>query len=171
MQRHAQAQTWMERLGLEPHPEGGHYRQSYQAALVLPQSALPAHRGDRPASTAIYFLLQGEEFSAFHRIRSDELWHFYAGSSLVVHVLTPQGEHRQIRLGSAIERGEQLQDVVEAGCWFGATLARPAPEAFALVGCTVAPGFHFADFEMARRDVLEAEYPQHRELVRSLTRI
>jgi predicted cupin superfamily sugar epimerase len=161
----------MERLGLEPHPEGGHYRESYQAALELPPSALPAHGGGRPASTAIYFLLQSEEFSALHRIRSDELWHFYAGSSLVVHVLTPQGEYRRIRLGPAVEQGEQFQGAVEAGCWFGATLARPAPEAFALVGCTVAPGFHFADFELARRDALEAEYPQHRELVRRLTRI
>jgi uncharacterized protein len=85
------AQQWVQRLHLEPHPEGGFYRQTYRAALTLPQSALPRHTGDRAASTAIYFLLAGDQFSALHRLRSDEVWHFYAGSSLIVHVIEPGG--------------------------------------------------------------------------------
>ena len=83
------AQHWIDRLRLEPHPEGGYYRETYRAPLMLPHSALPGHGGDRAASTAIYFLLAGDQFSAFHRMRSDELWHFYAGSGLVVHVINP----------------------------------------------------------------------------------
>ena len=148
------AQRWIDRLHLEPHPEGGFYRQTYRASLTLPNSALPGYTGDRAASTAIYFLLAGDQFSAFHRLRSDELWHFYAGSSLVVHVIEPGGNYRQLLLGSNYAADEQFQAVVPAGCWFGSSLRQP--DTFALVGCTVAPAFDFADFEMAKRDELAA---------------
>jgi predicted cupin superfamily sugar epimerase len=162
------AQNWIDRLHLQPHPEGGYFRETYRAPLTLPRSALPGHGGDRAASTAIYFLLAGDQFSAFHRIRSDELWHFYAGSTLIVHVITPDGEYRQIRLGSSADQGEHFQAVVPAGCWFGSSLLDP--NKYALVGCTVAPGFDFADFEMAKRDELIAHYPQHRAIIERLTR-
>jgi predicted cupin superfamily sugar epimerase len=162
------AQHWIDRLNLEPHPEGGWYRQTYRAPLMLPQSALPGHHGDRAACTAIYFLLAGDQFSAFHRLRSDEVWHFYAGSGLIVHVIKPDGEYQQLLLGSNPASGEHLQGVVPAGCWFGSSLRQP--DTLALVGCTVAPGFDFADFEMAKRDELIAQYPQHRAIVESLTR-
>jgi predicted cupin superfamily sugar epimerase len=162
------AQQWIERLNLEPHPEGGWYRQTYRASLMLPHAALPGFAGDRAASTAIYFLLEGDQFSAFHRLRSDEVWHFYAGSGLVVHVITPNGEHQQILLGSNAASGEQFQGVVPAGCWFGSSLRQP--NTYALVGCTVAPGFDFADFEMAKREELAAQYPQHRNIIKRLTR-
>jgi predicted cupin superfamily sugar epimerase len=162
------AQHWVESLNLEPHPEGGWYRQTYRAPLTLAQSALPGHAGDRAASTAIYFLLAGNQFSAFHRLRSDEVWHFYAGSSLIVHVVKPDGEYQQLLLGSNPGNREQFQAVVPAGCWFGSSLRQP--NTFALVGCTVAPGFDFADFEIAKRDELTAQYPQHRNIIQRLTR-
>jgi predicted cupin superfamily sugar epimerase len=162
------AQRWIDRLHLEPHPEGGFYRQTYRASLTLPNSTLPGYTGDRAASTAIYFLLAGDQFSAFHRLRSDELWHFYAGSSLVVHVIEPGGNYRHFLLGSNHAADEQFQAVVPAGCWFGSSLGQP--DTFALVGCTVAPAFDFADFEIAKRDELAAHYPQYRSIIERLTR-
>jgi predicted cupin superfamily sugar epimerase len=162
------AQRWIDRLSLQSHPEGGWYRQTYRATLTLPQAALSGHAGDRAASTAIYFLLADDQFSAFHRLRSDEVWHFYAGSGLVVHVITPNGEYQQLLLGSDADSGERFQAVVSAGCWFGSSLRQP--KTYALVGCTVAPGFDFADFEMANRNELVAHYPQHRAIIQRLTR-
>jgi hypothetical protein len=161
------AQQWIEHLNLEPHPEGGFYRETYRASLTLPRSALPGYAGDRAASTAIYFLLAGDQFSAFHRLRSDEVWHFYAGSALVVHVIERDGRYIELLLGSDAASGEHFQGVVPAGCWFGLSLRHP--NTYALVGCTVAPGFDFADFEMAQRDDLTARYPQHRAIIERLT--
>ena len=147
------AAYWIKKLSLEAHPEGGFYRQTYRADLVLAKDALPPEfTGARAASTAIYFLLEGENFSAFHRLRSDEVWHFYVGSTLVVHVLDQQGSYSEILLGTDPEAGEALQAVVKAGYWF-ASRVRDG-KGFALVGCTVAPGFDFEDFEMAKREEL-----------------
>jgi uncharacterized protein len=162
------AQQWIQRLQLQPHPEGGWYRQTYRATLTLPHPALPSHAGDRAASTAIYFLLAGDQFSAFHRLRSDEVWHFYAGSELIVHVIEHGGTYSEILLGNDMQAGQQFQAVVPSGCWFGSSLRHP--DTYALVGCTVAPGFDFADFEMAKRAELIAHYPQHRAMIERLTR-
>jgi predicted cupin superfamily sugar epimerase len=161
---------WINRLELAPHPEGGYYRQSYRSALILESDGLPvAFAGARPSSTAIYFLLQGEDFYAFHRLRSDEMWHFYCGSPLVVEVIDPRGQLSHLHLGSDAEAGETFQGVVEAGCWFASHLLEGG--SFALVGCTVSPGFDFADFEMAKRSQLETLYPEHRQLIRQFTRV
>jgi predicted cupin superfamily sugar epimerase len=161
------AQYWIDHLELSPHPEGGYYRATYKADLRIVRSALPStFHGDRSASTAIYFLLEGKDFSAFHRIAADEVWHFYAGSSLVVYVIDAEGNVSELRLGSGA--GEVFQAVVNAGCWFAARLKQPA--GFALVGCTVAPGFEFEDFEMAKRAELMRAYPEHGELIEQLTR-
>ena len=119
-------------------------------------------------STAIYFLLEGENFSAFHRLRSDEVWHFYAGSPLLVHIIDPGGMYSSILIGSDPEAGQVFQAVVPTGCWFGSHVADW--NSWALVGCTVAPGFDFQDFELARRKELEAMYPQHRKIILNLTR-
>jgi uncharacterized protein len=163
------AQYWIDRLSLSPHPEGGYYRVTYQSTLTIVQNALPsAFHGNRSASTAIYFLLAQKDFSAFHRIASDELWHFYAGSALVVYVIDPEGNYSELHLGDVFEAGEVFQAVVKAGCWFASRLKNPA--GFALVGCTVAPGFDFADFEMAKRSELAATYPKHRKLIEEMTR-
>ena len=124
--------------------------------------------GPRPVSTAIYFLLEGEDFSAFHRLRSDELWHFYAGSPITVHVIEPEGSHSELQLGRDPDAGEVLQAVAKAGRWF-ASEVRDATS-FTLAGCTVAPGFDFADFELGKRSDLIKLYPQHRALIERLGR-
>jgi len=162
------AKYWIEKLQLEPHPEGGYFRQTYKSDLLIPGEALPEFGGPRAASTAIYFLLEGENFSAFHRLRSDEMWHFYAGSPLVVHVISAASEYSSILLGDDPQAGQIFQGVVPAGCWFASHVADW--KSWALVGCTVAPGFEFADFEMARREELVREYPRCSELIQRLTR-
>ena len=156
-------------LALEPHPEGGWYRETYRAAESIAATALPARfSGARSISTAIYFLLAKGEISALHRIKSDELWHFYSGTTLTVHLFFPTGEYRQIRLGADIAGGETFQATVPAGCWFGAEVTGEG--AYSLVGCTVAPGFDFVDFEMGTRAELVTAFPGHKELIRQLTR-
>jgi len=163
------ARYWIEKLQLEAHPEGGYFRQTYKADLLLPRAALPAgFTGGRAASTAIYFLLEGKNFSTFHRLRSDEVWHFYAGEPLVVHVIEPEGKYSSILLGNDLEAGQVPQAAVGAGCWFASHVADW--DSFAVVGCTVAPGFDFDDFELEKRAELVAKYPQHRELIERLTR-
>jgi predicted cupin superfamily sugar epimerase len=160
---------WIEKLRLAAHPEGGYYRQTYKANLILAKENLPRQfTGPRAVSTAIYFLLEGQNFSAFHRLRSDEMWHFYLGATVAVHAIDKDGRYSQILLGSDPEEGEVLQAVVMAGCWF-ASRVRDG-KGFALVGCTVAPGFDFEDFEMAKREELVRAYPQRREVIEKLTR-
>ncbi len=163
------ARYWIERLGLVAHPEGGHFRETYRAAEYVAAEHLPARfGGPRPFSTAIYFLLEGDQFSALHRITADEVWHFYAGSPLLLSVIHPGGELEEVRLGPGNQARETLQAVVPAGCWFGARVA--VPGSYALAGCTVAPGFDFADLELADRAHLLARYPQHRAVIERLTR-
>jgi predicted cupin superfamily sugar epimerase len=151
---------WVEVLGLAPHPEGGFYRETYRCE---------ARVGDRSASTAIYFLVTRGSFSALHRIRSDELWHFHAGDALEVVTIDDDGARRDLHLGLALDRGERPQHVVPAGHWFGARLRSPT-SSYALVSCTVAPGFDFADFELADRAALVASFPAHAPLIHALTR-
>jgi len=163
------ATYWVERLRLEPHPEGGYFRQTYRSEVTIARQALPSgFGGARAASTAIYFLLEGKNFSAFHRLRSDEVWHFYVGAPVRVHVIEPSGKYSPITLGSDPEAGQSFQAVVRAGCWFASHVADW--KSFAVVGCTVAPGFDFEDFDMGKRAELVAEYPQHREGIQRLTR-
>jgi predicted cupin superfamily sugar epimerase len=161
------AQYWIHHLGLSPHPEGGYYRATYKSDLTIVRNALPSgYQGDRSASTAIYFLLDEGNFSAFHRIASDEVWHFYTGSSLLVYVIDPEGNYFELHLGS--DEGEVFQAVVKAGSWFASRVRDAA--GFALVGCTVAPGFDFADFELGVRSELIRTFPAHRKLIEELTR-
>ena len=163
------AQYWIEKLRLEPHPEGGYFRQTYRAEMTIARAGLPeGFGGARAASTAIYFLLEGENFSAFHRLRSDEVWHFYAGSPVMVHVIDAAGGYSSILLGDDPEAGQVFQAVVRAGCWFASHVADWT--SWALVGCTVAPGFEFEDFEMGMREELCREFPGHREVILRLTR-
>jgi predicted cupin superfamily sugar epimerase len=164
------AQYWIDKLGLIAHPEGGYYRETYRASLSIARAALPPQfTGPRLVSTAIYFLLAGNDFSAFHRLRSDELWHFYVGGPLVVYVIEDEGRHSELSMGDNPAAGEVLQAVVRANCWFASRVRDP--QSFALVGCTVAPGFDFEDFELGKRSELTRLYPQHRSLIEQLTRI
>ena len=126
------AKTLIEQLALARHPEGGWFKETYRASDKLAAQALPARfGGDRSASTAIYFLLEAGDISALHRIQSDEVWHFYAGSTLRVHGIFPDGTYQEWKLGANLAAGEQFQAVVPASCWFGAELAEGD---FALVG-------------------------------------
>jgi len=154
---------------LIPHPEGGYYKETYRSGEIITQDALPARfPGDRSFSTAIYFLLEKEDFSAFHRIKSDECWHFYTGNTLNIYVLHLSGELEIILLGNDLNKGERFQYVVPAGCWFASAPAEDA--AFSFVGCTVAPGFNFADFEMAKAGDLIKSYSQHTSIIKRLCR-
>jgi hypothetical protein len=164
------AQYWIRRLGLRAHPEGGYYRETYRASEQLGRGQLPERfEGARRAfSTAIYFLLEGQQRSLIHRIRSDEVWHFYAGDPLVLFVFEQEGGMRRVVLGCDLEDKQTLQAVVPAETWFGAALAQGGR--YALVGCTVAPGFDFADFEKGERRALLDLYPQHQLAVKRLTR-
>jgi len=164
----AEAQRWIDVLCLQPHPEGGYYRETYRSTLRLMGCCLTEHHAPRVAATLIYFLLPGDQFSALHRLRSDEMWHFYAGSPLTLHIIHPEGHLTQVKLGSRADHGETFQAVVKAGCWFGATVEDP--DGYALVGCTVAPGFEFDDLELGQRQQLIERYPQHRDLIERLTR-
>ena len=154
---------------LQPHPEGGWYKQTYKSDAIVHQSGLPARfDGDRHLSTAIYFLLERGNFSAFHRIKSDECWHFYSGDPLMIYIIHPDGELQMVLLGNDFENGQHFQFVVPANCWFA---SRPAEGSnYCFVGCTVAPGFDFADFELANANELVSVYPQHETMVRSLCR-
>lgn len=152
---------------LLPHPEGGYYRETYRSPETIGVHALPQRfTGERHLSTAIYFLLEAGNFSAFHRIKSDECWHFYAGDPLHIHVLDEAGNYYLYRLGQG--REEQFQLIVPAGCWFASETAPGS--LYALVGCTVSPGFDFADFELADAQALSGKFPDQQVLIARLCR-
>ncbi len=146
------------RLNMSPHPEGGYYVETYRAPGHIPASALPpAFDGGRSFSTAIVYLLPEGEKSRLHRLRQDEIWHFYLGGPLRLVQLTPDGVWSEVILGPDIMGGQRVQHVTPAGAWFGAA---PKPGAgYSLVGCTVAPGFDFADFEMGVEADLKKAFP------------
>ncbi len=159
----------VERFEMLPHPEGGYYKEMYRSSEKIKQNALPAKfSGDRSFSTAIYFLLEQGNFSAFHRIQSDECWHFYAGQTLHVHMIHPDGRYELIKLGNDIISGETFYAMVPAGCWFASETAPGG--LFSFVGCTVAPGIDFADFELAKGEMLAALFPKEQALIMRLCR-
>jgi hypothetical protein len=163
------AAYWIEKLQLTSHVEGGAFREVYRSPLTISRRSLPLFfQGDRNISTSIYFLLTQGQFSAFHRIASDEGWHFYFGDPLLLYEIGHNGLLTTHRLGPDPENDENFQTVVKAGSWF-ASIPAPGSE-YSLVGCTVAPGFDFAEFELADRTGLLQQYPQHAELIRELTR-
>ncbi len=161
------AEDWIRRLDLKPHPEGGFYREIYRSPEIVPRAGLPARfPGDRAFATSIYFLLSTGHVSRFHRLRADEIWHLYEGGPVALHVLEPGMGHRRLVLGRDAEAGQAHQQVLRAGWWFGAELE---PEAdFVMVGCTLAPGFEFEDFELGRRRDLLAAFPAQAGLIERL---
>ena len=170
------AADWIAHLGLLAHPEGGHYRETYRSQENVAASHLPARFStEHPFSTAIYYLLKAPDFSAFHRIRQDELWHFYHGSGLTIHVITQNGDYQALKLGNDPRAGQAFQHLVKAGDWFAASVDDAKASSidgscFALVGCTVAPGFKFEDFELANQANLMQAFPQHQTLIKRYTR-
>lgn len=152
--KHKTAKHWIRALKLEPHPEGGWFRREYASDRAAPDG--------RPVMTSIYYLLEGKDFSALHRLKQEEQWHFYSGDPLTLHIIHPDGT-----ASAATLRSEgPFQATIKAGHLFGATV----DGSFALVGCTVAPGFEYTDFELPSRTELLEAYPEHGELIAELTR-
>lgn len=162
-------QQLIEKFNLMPHVEGGWYKETYRSAESIEPIGLPERfEGRRSFSAAIYFMLEQGNFSAFHRIKGDECWHFYAGARLDLYVIHPDGRLEEVHIGNHIDQGEVFQYVVPGGCWFA---SRPATDsAYCFVGCTTAPGFDFGDFELAKADELISAYPHLEFLIRSLCR-
>eukprot|EP01112_Ceratiomyxa_fruticulosa_P024187 TRINITY_DN96_c0_g1_i5.p1 TRINITY_DN96_c0_g1~~TRINITY_DN96_c0_g1_i5.p1 ORF type:complete len:168 (-),score=23.99 TRINITY_DN96_c0_g1_i5:90-593(-) len=158
------ANFYIAQLNLKPHIEGGFYRETYRSSEVIPGKALPPQfKTDHSFSTAIYYLLKNDEFSTFHKISADEMFHYYAGGTLVIHMINKEGARSNVKIGPNIENGEKFQFVVPAGTWF---CAHPTLETlFTLSGCTVAPGFEFSDFEVGKKDDLSRMFPQHALLI------
>jgi predicted cupin superfamily sugar epimerase len=159
----AEAQKIVQILALEPHPEGGFFRETWRSPLAL--AGLP-HGAPRAASTAIYYLLPAGSFSALHRVASDEVWHHYDGDPVQLHVLEGR-VHQTFLLGRDLAKGERPHYVVPAGAWQAAV---PIGPRWSLCGCTVAPGFDFADFEMPSRAEMLRLLPDHESVVMRLTR-
>jgi uncharacterized protein len=163
------ASYWIEKLQLVKHIEGGHFREIYRSRITVNKNNLPdSFHGARNICTAIYFLLEKKQFSAFHRISSDEIWHFYEGDALIIYEIAFDGKLIEHKLGSNAENGEVFQAVVKAGNWFASCVYNG--EGYALVGCTVSPGFDFDDFELAKRETLIEQFPKHADLISALTK-
>jgi len=162
------AKYYIEKLGLTQHVEGGAFNETYRSELVIPQEVLSNDfKGNKNASTAIYFLLSFGQFSAFHKISSDEIWHFYAGQTLTIYEIENNGNLITHKLGSDLEKGETFQCVIKAGNWFGSRCE--IVNCFSLVGCTVSPGFDFTDFELANKNELCQAFPFLVNLISEMT--
>ena len=153
------AQYWIDQLDLTPHPEGGWYKETFRSDVQY---------DGRSVATGIYFLLTAENVSNFHRIDAEEMWHFYAGDPLTVHIIDGSGDYATMSIGPDIDGGQQFQAVVPANVWFGSSVDKP--EGYALVGCTVSPGFEFDSFELAGRAAMLGEFPQHEVVIKQLTK-
>jgi predicted cupin superfamily sugar epimerase len=160
------ADFYIEYLNLKPHPEGGYFSEVYRSEeeiTILPDR----YSGSRCFSTSIYFLLKGKQVSNFHKLKSDEIWHFYDGSSVKIYTIDAGGNLNEIILGKQINDGDVLQTVIKRDHWFCAELINK--NSFALVGCNVAPGFDFADFVPGARNELIKQFPRHKTLIESFT--
>ncbi len=163
------AEYWIQALSLQPHPEGGHYRETYRSNEKVPAASLPSRfTEDHTFSTAIYFLLRGNTFSAFHKIKQDEMWHFYDGEPLTIHSIAPDATYATHTLGLDLEKGEAPQITIPAGHYFAAAVNKK--DSFTLTGCTVAPGFEFADFIMPNKNELLEMFPKHAQVITQFTR-
>jgi len=160
MNQHS-ADYWINHLALEIHPEGGAYARVYTSPITISKASLPENFHDsRSICTHIYYLLRQNEFSAFHKIQSDELWHFYDGDTLIIYEINADGSLTEHLLGKNIEAGESPFCVIKASNWFASSLKKG----------TVSPGFDFAEFELAKRNELISKYPTHEELITGLTK-
>ena len=162
------ANYWIEQLELLSHPEGGYYKEIFRSKDEIMTSVGKHNNANRSLYTSIYFLLTSNNFSSWHKIKSDELWHWHAGTSLTLFVIHTTGKLEEIQIGDHIEKGEKLQVLVEAGCWFASVVN--SKNNYSLVGCTVIPGFSFEDFELANANKLTLLYPKHEEIIKQYCR-
>jgi predicted cupin superfamily sugar epimerase len=162
------AKHYIKKLKLQKHPEGGFYKEVYRSGELISGEDLPKRfKSSRSFSTSIYFLLEGKQFSAFHLLQSDELWHFYDGSDVIIYIINEKGKLLKRKIG----RGDDcnFQVVIEKKNWFAAELENK--KSYSLVGCTVSPGFDFNDFVIGEREELVNQFPNHRKLIEKLTHI
>lgn len=158
----------IKKLDLQEHPEGGYFKETYRSNETISHTELgEKYKGGRNYATCIYFLLTSEKFSAFHKINQDEIWHYYKGAPLKLHIISRDGDYSFVMIGNDFENGEVPQYVVKGGNWFAAEVLEK--DAYTLVGCTVAPGFDFADFVLPKRDRLLELFPTHEDVIRKLT--
>lgn len=156
------SQQIIEILNLTPHPEGGYYARTYESATEI-----QTKNGSRFLLTSIYYLVESHRHSTLHRIRSDELWHFYDGSPYTLVQISPDGELKKIILGKDLAKGQTLQHCVPAGYWFGGFTEEK--NSYSLMGCCVSPGFAFEDFELGKKNTLLQLFPQHKTMVERLS--
>lgn len=158
----------IKKLDLQPHPEGGYFKETYRSSEEISHSELSDnYSGNRNVSTCIYFLLTSDMFSAFHKINQDEIWHFYEGSPIELHTISEDGHHSKYIIGGDFSSGQTPQLVVRGGNYFAARILEK--DSYALVGCTVAPGFDFDDFVLPSFEELRAKFPEHEQLIKNFT--
>lgn len=160
-----EAQFLIKKLDLVPHEEGGYFRVTYESKQ---QIEIPGYNGKRRIGNAIYYLMTGDKVNPFHRLKSDELWHFYSGSPFTLYTIDPNGKLSKIPMGQDIRAGQTVQAVMESGTWFGGEL--DDPNSYCLIGCTVGPGFDLLDFEIGNRDILLKQYPEHKSVIERIAR-
>ena len=166
----SQVEEIIKLLNLQPHPEGGYFKETYRSDGFITEDNLDSNfKGPRNYCTSIYFLLTSDSFSAFHKINQDEIWHFYKGSPIKLHIISDDGKYSNIIIGNDIEENQQPQFTVKANEWFAAEVINKND--YTLVGCTVSPGFDFQDFELPKRESLIQKYPQHALIIKKLTRL
>lgn len=155
------ANYFIEKLGLEQHPEGGYYKSTFSS-----EEEIDAFGMKRNLFTNIYFLLKSADVSHFHRLKSDEVWYYHGGSPLTIHVIDTFGNYQEMKLGLDIENGELPQAIVPKNAIFGSSVIEK--DTYSLVGCMVSPGFNFEDFELFTQGELIDAYPQHEQIIRKL---
>jgi uncharacterized protein len=176
------AESVIKKLELEKHiHEGGYFKESYRSHDMISRNKSHIKKYEhktseeksypeikRPASTLIYYLLVKTQYSAIHQVKSDEIWHFYLGSPVTIHIINEEHVSPRIQLGNNLENDENFHYVILKDTWFCAEINDKS--SFALMGCTVSPGFEFEDFELGNKDKLLLQYPQHKDLIERFTK-
>lgn len=163
-----QIEEFIDNLNLKPHPEGGYFRETYRSeGVIQPDYDENHYPAGRHFYTSIYYLLEGTDTSSFHRIKSDETWHFYSGSSATIYIIHPDSLYEALYLGPDIEHDQAFQHTVPGGSWFGVSV--DTTDSYMLAGCTVAPGFDFKDFEMGDSYKLKQAFPEHSRIIEKLS--
>lgn len=162
-----EAEKIISEFNLVKHPEGGYYSEMFRSDEEINSGLPPRFKGKHVLYTSIYFLLEEFDISAFHVLKSDEIWHFYEGTTLLIHSINNNGLIQTTRLGRNLAKGDVFQHMIKAGTYFCAEVEDKSSYSF--VGCTVSPGFEYFDFELCRREVLINLFPQHSEIIRKFT--
>ncbi len=164
------AEFWINNLDLQAHPEGGFYKEIYRSNEFVENINLPDRFETKHSFfTSIYFLLNQNQISAFHKLQADEIWYYHKGSALVIHIISPEGNYHKVILGLKLKSGENPQVVIPHNHWFSAELLNKST--YSLISCSVSPGFEFSDFELGKREQLLSEYPLHKNLIKKMTTV